>query len=74
MWAAQAQVVNDLLIAGGLRPGDNMPHEHQLVEVARMLRPFDGTVTPPLPHYRAHHFQQQNEQTQERMRQESAAA
>ena len=74
MWAAQAQVVNDLLNAGGLRAGDNMPHSHQLAEVARTLRSFDGTVTPPLPHYRALHFQQQDEQTKARMRQGSAAA
>jgi hypothetical protein len=51
-----------------------MPHEHQLVEVARLLRSFDGTVTPPLPHFRAHHFQQQDEQTKAQMRRESAAA
>jgi hypothetical protein len=63
-----------LLKAGGPRPTDNMPHEHQLAGVARMLRSFDGTVTPPLPHFRALHFQQQDEQTKARMRQEGAAA
>jgi hypothetical protein len=75
MWAQQAQVVNDLLLAGGLRAGDNMPHEHQLTEIARMLRSFDGEIVPPLPHYRALHFKEEEEQrTVARMREERTAA
>ena len=74
MWAQHAQVVNDLLIAGGLNASENMPHLHELTEIARMLRAFDGELKPPLPHYRAVHFQQADEQNKARMRQESAAA
>ena len=74
MWAQHAQLVNDRLNAGGLRAGENMPHAHELSEIARMLRSFDGELRPPLPHYRAAHFQQQDEQNKARMRQESAAA
>jgi hypothetical protein len=39
-----------------------------------MLRSFDGTVTPPLPHFRAHHFHEQDEQIKARMRRDGAAA
>jgi exonuclease VII small subunit len=74
LWAQQAQLVNDLLNAGGLRAGDNMPHEHQLTEIARMLRSFDGEIKPPLPHYRALHFQEEEQRTAARLRQEQAAA
>jgi hypothetical protein len=66
-------VVNELLAAGGLRPTDNMAHEHQLTEIARMPRSFDGEIRPPLPHYRALRFQEQEQRTVARMREERAS-
>jgi hypothetical protein len=74
MWAQQAQVVSDLLLAGGLRAGDNMPHDHQLSEIARMLRSFDGEIKPPLPHYRALKFQEDERRNVAQMREEGTAA
>jgi hypothetical protein len=51
-----------------------VPEHHELHEVVRLLRGFDGKVTPPLPHWRAMQVRAQDEATKARLKAEAAAA
>ena len=60
-WTALSQRVNDHLIAGGVQPAGNAPAEHELHEVARVLRGVGDQITSPMPHGRHQAFVEQNE-------------
>jgi hypothetical protein len=53
LWHARAQEVERHLKAAGHRAVDNISANHELAELARRAKRFDGTLTAPVPHYRA---------------------
>ena len=60
-WFAMAKTIGDHLLAEGVHPSGNQPHEHELHAVARILRTTGDTITSPLPHGRHQAFVEEEE-------------
>jgi hypothetical protein len=53
LWHARAQEAGRHLRFAGHDPVGNIAANHELAELARLAKRFDGNLTAPVPHYRA---------------------
>ena len=53
LWQARAQEAGRHLKFAGHDPVGNIAANHELAELARIAKRFDGAITAPVPHYRA---------------------
>ncbi len=67
---ALAQTVRTACWPPGFSPRGNLPAEHSLHEVARMLRTVGDTIGPPLPHGRHQAYVEQEERVARRLKAE----
>jgi hypothetical protein len=71
-WYQLAQQASEHVVAAGLQPTGNMPAEHELHQIARDLRNFDGNLTAPLPHFHHRSISEQDERTKSELREQAA--